>query len=781
MRIYSLILPLLLLQQLTFSQEKFKLYGMVIDSLSGEKMISATIYCKDSRIGMASNNYGYFSLLLPSGQHSITISFIGYKTKEIPVSLINDKEILIQLNPSSKELGEVIVSGEATQNGLKSIGLGIHRLSMKTINSIPSLGGEPDVLKSLQLLPGVQASNEGTTGLNVQGGSYDQNLILIDEAPLYNPSHILGFVSTINAHLINDVVFYKGDFPAKFGGRASSVIDVHLREGNNQKLIVNSNIGLLMSDLSIEGPIKKSKSSFILAARYSYAGLLANAVANTINSNFRNGNRIYFYDLNGKMNWNLDEKNQIFLSTYTGNDHFYVTSIDNRSMMNWGNTTTTLRWNHRYSPSLFVNTSLIYSDYKFSQSTENWPFMNTWETQIRELNLKHDVEFYQNDIFHHTFGINLEGYQVFPGEEKVYRSDTLRNSGSMETQKLLQLAAYWNTIIKISERLSLSVGIRYSIFGLFGNGYSYKYDANHEFLTDSVWVSGNHLASVFQRLEPRLSVRYSINDKNAVKGSYTRVNQPIQLVSNASVSLPTDIWIPADQNTPPITSDIFSIGYFRNLDDKNSFVLSIEAYEKHIHNVIDFIDNAELRMNKQLPTQLRIGNAKARGLEFMLEKKYGNLNGWISYTFSHVIQSTPGVNQSKDYPPRYEKPHNLSVILNWDISDKWSVSTLFKLTSGGYTTLPAGDFVYNGSTFNYYTSRNGYELPLYHRLDLSVKYSNINKRKPNRKSEWNFGIYNVYARKNIFSLYSDISSMQSAIYKTYLFICTPYLNYSFKF
>jgi hypothetical protein len=268
---------------------------------------------------------------------------------------------------------------------------------------------------------------------------------------------------------------------------------------------------------------------------------------------------------------------------------------------------------------------------------------------------------------------------------------------------------------------------------------------------------------------------------NSVKGSYTRVNQPIQLVSNTSISLPTDIWVPADQNTPPITSDIFSIGYFRILDDKNSFVLSIEAYEKHIHNVIDFIDNAELLMNKQLPAQLRIGNARARGLEFMLEKKYGKFKGWISYTFSQVIQSTQGINQNKDYPPRYAKPHNLSVIMNLDITDKWSVSSLFKLTSGGYTTLPAGDFVYNGSTFNYYTSRNGYKLPLYHRLDLSVKYATINKRKPNRKSEWNFGIYNVYARKNTFSLYSDISGMQSAIYKTYLFICTPYLNYSFNY
>jgi hypothetical protein len=437
MRIYSLILPLLLLQQLTFSQEKFKLYGMVIDSLSGEKMICATVYCIDSRIGLVSNNYGFYSLLLPSGQHTIVISYVGYKSKEILVSLIADKGILIQLCPTTKDLDEVIVSGIANQNSLKSVGLGIHRLSMKTINSIPSLGGEPDVLKSLQLLPGVQASNEGTTGLNVQGGSYDQNLILVDEAPLYNPSHVLGFVSTINARLINDVVFYKGDFPAKYGGRASSVIDVHLREGSNQKLIVNSNIGLLMSDLLIEGPIKKNKSSFILAARYSYAGLLANAVASTINSNFRSGNRIYFYDLNAKMNWNLDERNQIFLSAYTGYDHFYVTSIDNRSMMNWGNTTATLRWNHRYSPSLFANTSLIYSDYKFSQSTENWPFMNTWETQIRELNLKHDIEFYQNDIFHHNFGIDLEGYQIFPGEEKVYRRDTLRNSGSMETQKFL--------------------------------------------------------------------------------------------------------------------------------------------------------------------------------------------------------------------------------------------------------------------------------------------------------------------------------------------------------
>jgi hypothetical protein len=781
MRNFSLILALLFLQQWACSQEKYELYGMVTDSLSGEKMISASIFCKDSRIGIVSNNYGFFSMLLSSAHHTIIISYVGYKTKELSVSLQTDTEILIQLYPASRQLDEVIVTGEANQNSLKSIGLGIHRLNAKTIISIPSIGGEPDILKSLQLLPGVQSTNEGTTGLNVQGGSFDQNLILVDEAPLYNPSHALGFVSTINARLINDVLFYKGDFPAKYGGRASSVIDVHLREGNNQKLIVNSNIGLLMSDLSIEGPIKQNKSSFIIAGRYSYAGILVNALANVINSKFSNGNRIYFYDLNAKMNWNLNARNQIYFSTYTGYDHFYMTNIDKFAAMNWGNTTATLRWNHRYSPALFANTSLIYSDYRFSQSTEIWPFMNRWETQIRELNVKHDIEFYQNDFLHHTFGINLEGYQLFPGDEKIYRGDTLKKSGSLETEKFMHVSAYWNTIFKLNENISLSFGLRYSIFGLFGTGYSYTYDANHEFIKDSVWVPENHLASVFQKLEPRISLRYAINERNSIKGAYTRVNQPIQLVSNTSVSLPTDIWVPADQNTPAITSDIFTVGYFRSLDDKNSIFVSVEAYEKRIQNVIDFIDNAELLMNKELPTQLRIGNAQAYGLEFMLEKKSGKFNGWISYTWSYVMQSTPGINQNKDYPPPYEKPHNLSIIMNLDLSNKWSLSTLFKISSGGYATLPAGSFIYNGSSFNFYTLRNDYELPIYHRLDISMKFvpnKNIYRK---WKGEWNFGIYNIYARKNVFSLYGDISSNLFSITKIYLFTFVPFINYSIRF
>jgi CarboxypepD_reg-like domain/TonB dependent receptor/TonB-dependent Receptor Plug Domain len=781
MRFFWLTFIFLLLHQLAFSQGTCKLYGMVTDSLSGEKLISATIYCKDKKLGITCNNYGFFSILVPSGQHTIVISYVGYSSKEISVFLDSDKEILVQLIPASKALAEVIISGEANQNGLKSMGLGIHRLNMNIINSIPSLGGEPDILKSLQLLPGVQSTNEGTTGLNVQGGSFDQNLILVDEAPLYNPSHALGFVSTINARLINDVVFYKGDFPAKYGGRASSVIDVHLREGNNQKVIVNSNIGLLMSDFSIEGPIKQNKSSFIIAGRYSYADILVNALANVINSKFSNGNRIYFYDLNAKMNWNLNVRNQIYFSAYNGYDHFYMTNIDKFAAMNWGNTTATLRWNHRYSPSLFANTSLIYSDYKFSQSTEIWPFMNMWETQIRELNLKHDIEFYQNNFLHHTFGINLEGYQLFPGDEKIFRGDTLKKSGSLETEKFMHVSAYWNTIFKLNENLSLSFGLRYSIFGLFGTGYSYTYDAYHEFIKDSVWVSGNHLASVFQKLEPRISLLYAINERNSIKGAYTRVNQPIQLLSNTSVSLPTDVWMPADQNTPPITSDIFTIGYFRSLDDKNSIFVSVEAYEKRIQNVIDFIDNAELLMNKELPTQLRIGNAKAYGLEFMLEKKKGKFNGWISYTWSHVMQSTPGINQDKQYPPGYEKPHNLSIIMNLDLSNKWSVNALFKLSSGGYATLPAGSFIYNGSNFNYYTLRNGYELPIYHRLDISVKFVPDKNKNHKWKGEWNFGIYNIYARKNVFALYSDVSSYQFSITKIYLFTFVPFINYSIRF
>lgn len=778
------ILPLLLIICNNLIGQVYYISGVVSDSVNGEFLIGTYIVCVEENNYTTTNNYGFFSIKLNQGVKTIKVSYIGYETKTINVFLHKDTTINIKLKPIVKQLEAVTVTSKNNNNELPR--MSYHKLKQVLLKNVPNAAGISDVLKTIQLLPGVQTTNEGIINFNVRGGSYDQNLILIDEAPIYNPSHTLGFISTINTNVIKDVNFYKGDFPAKYGGRTSSIIDIRLKEGNNQRFSLNTDIGLIMSGLTFEGPIVKNKASFLFACRYSYAGWIANNVKKLSDyiyipalNNFQAGNDIHFYDLNGKINFNIGTKDRIYISGYKGYDFFYAKNVDDKSNMEWGNSTITVRWNHVFSNKLFMNTSLIYSSYFYNNTLDEVKLITKWSSAIENLSFKNDLYFYYSSQVNVTFGIGMEYFFINPGIIEILDTTRIERFTKLSDKRFVQPYIYFNNEQKLSKKLLINYGLRFSIFGTFGNGYTYIYDNAYENIIDSVWYSEKEFEKLFYFIEPRVSVMYEISNKNNLKFSYARTNQGIHLLSNTSVSLPKDVWIPADKNIYPVKSDIYSIGFQQTLNIKKNIIFSIESYYKEQYNIIDYIDNADLKMNKDLPTQVRHSIRFAYGIETMIEKNFGKLTGWISVCYSHVKQKVKDINNGLFYFPRYEKPYSISILLNYNLSKRISLNSVFKFSSGGYITIPAGVFYYNGGIFNYYNKRNGYELPFYHRLDLGVKILSEERKK--LKSEWNIGIYNIYNRKNIFSLYSLPTLNTIKVYKMYVFGITPYITYSLKF
>lgn len=770
----------------SFGQNPLTIYGKITDSETGEFLIGATIYCSELKIGITSNNYGFYSLKLPKGNHRLLISFIGYNSIEQEVLLTENKEINFSIRQKELILDEVVI----TANSNEIINLNktsYHKLDLVKIKNVPSVAGVSDILKTIQLLPGIQTTNEGTVGFNVRGGSFDQNLILLDEAPLYNPSHALGFFSTINSEMIKDVSVYKGDFQAKYGGRVSSVVDIRLREGNNQQYKVQGEVGILASNLIIEGPIQKEKSSFIISGRYSYAGWMANLLDEVGDlfyipslNNFKSGNDVYFYDLNAKLNFNLNSKNRLFISGYNGLDYFYSSNIDDRSTLQWGNSTGTIRWSHQANSQVFMNTSLIYSNYNYKNNFENISFGQRWSSKIQNVNLKHDIDYYYSTDHHLSLGLAIEYFKINPGDLTILDTITESKGNSLPIENSIQATIYISDNWDINDKFNVNYGLRVSAYGVLGNGYAFTFneDGTRE---DSTFFKSSEFEKMYYFLEPRLNIQYKVNPELSFKFSYTRANQSLHQLSNTSISLPTDMWVPVDINIKPVKSNSFSLGYYQKLSKIRNIDFSIEAYYKELDNIIDYIDNADLLMNENVSTQIKSGKANAYGIEFLLQKNSNKFNGWISYTYSSVKYNIEGINNDESYYPRHEKPHNLSVVLNYNLKPRLILNTVFKYNSGGYITVPEGTFYYNGATFNYYTERNGYELSAYHRLDIGIKY--LTKRSQNRKykSEWELGIYNVYGRKNTFSMYTKPTLEGVSFYKMYVFGVTPYITYKFKF
>ena len=777
----------LLFSNTLFAQQS-TVYGTVKDALTGESLIGAVVSIRETNQVVVANNYGFYSISPQSGKGTLVCTFLGYAPFIQSIEIEKSIQLNIELSPQLKSIGEVTVTGNKSTHHSTTVSKNI--LGIRQIKAIPSMTGEPDVLKSLQLLPGVQTAGEGSTNLSVRGGSFDQNLIILDEAPVYNPSHSLGFFSTFNTDAINNVSFYKGAFPAQYGGRLSSIVDITMREGNYKKLAANIGIGLLASRLTLEGPIIKDKASFIVSGRYSYAGQTVN-LAGLFGQhvlqlwelrNFNDQNEINFYDLNAKINYRINDKNHLYLSTYTGGDHFYSYSLNNNNSLDWGNTTSTLRWNHIFNSSLFANFTGYYSNYNYSYAINDDLKNFIWKSNIQEGGVKADFSKYLNASNHVKYGAATVYHYFSPGTIEPRNASSSVKPFALSSKNAVEVSAYLSNEQKITDRLSLDYGLRYAGFVNIGADTVFQYNEEKTQVTGFEAYENGEVVNFYHSLEPRLSARYLLGKRSSLKLAYGRTTQFLHLLSNSSLGLPTDVWMPPDKEIRPQSSGQFVLGFYR-ISQNNQYEFTTEVYYKTLSNIIDFKENANLFVNKHIDTQILSGDGYAYGNEYMLEKKTGQLTGWVAYTFSKTQYKIEGVNENRYFSPRWDIRHNLSLTGNYKLNRKWSVSSTFKYTTGGFVTIPEGSFMYSGASFTYYSQRNGYQIEPYHRLDLSFTYRSLKNNHRKRQSEWVYGIYNIYDRKNIYTLFArqGWNLMSNQFTKMYLFGIVPSVTYNLKF
>lgn len=761
-------------------------YGFVTAAQSGEALIGATISLSGNKTyNTITNAYGFYSLTVPAGEYALSGSYVGFRNMDDKIAIEENHRHNIELRVKEADtLLAVTVTSSGKKSIVQNVVTGNHRLSITDIKKIAMGGGEPDVLKSLQFLPGIQAAAEGTTNLSVRGGSYDQNLILLDEAPVYNPTHTLGFFSAFNTDALKDVAIYKGVFPAQYGGRLSSVIDIRMKEGNSKQHTVTGGIGLIASRLTYEGPIKKGKSSFMLSGRYSNTGLVLNA-GNTLNiiDAKTSRNKVSFYDLNAKFNTVLGSRDRLYLSAYTGHDNFYLLPLDLTTRMNWGNTTVTARWNHVFNASLFANTSLLYSNYNYSYFMLDDARDFSWRANLKEVTFKTDFDWNTNRNSLFKFGAGITFQDVLPGKTVPNSAHSLAKSVSLNNRSSAQVFAYINHEQRINKKISISYGIRATGFAALGDALVYRYNADTTEVIDSTFYAKGKIIKSYFGAEPKATVRFLLSPAASLKVSYGRNYQFQHLLTNSSVGLPTDLWMPSDTYFKPQYADHFSAGLYKTFPG-DAWEASMEVYYRKSYNVIDYRDNAELFLNDKIETQVLTGSAKGYGVELLVKKNKGTSTGWISYTWSKASRRINGINNDEWYPASYDRRHNLSLVYNHTLSKRLSLSANWVFRSGGHTTLPLGTYIFNGQRFMYYSTRNGYTLPAHHRLDLSVTWQERIREKRKWQGEWVLSIYNAYSRKNVFALYVQQNPNNYSFVKTsqvYLGGILPSITYNFKF
>ncbi|MBD2754857.1 TonB-dependent receptor [Spirosoma validum] len=764
--------------------------GYIKDAANGEGLIGVSVYVKETSTGAVTNNYGFYAVTVPPGNYNLVISYVGYAKQTRSVDL-TDRNIRLdlELQQEGKELQEVTVSTKREDDNVKNIEMSVNQIDVKTLKRIPALLGEVDVIRSIQLLPGVSTVGEGATGFNVRGGSIDQNLVLLDEAPVYNSSHLFGFFSVFNPDAVKDVKLIKGGIPSNYGGRIASILDVRLKEGNAKKPELNGGIGLIFSRLSYEQPLFKGKGSFIVAARRSYADILAQPF---LNSDLK-GAKFYFYDLTAKGNYRINDKNIVFLSGYLGRDVF-----GSDFGFNWGNTTLSARWNHVFSDRLFLNTTAYYSNYDYSLNTDlkqKRPndFFRT-DSRIVDYSIKPDfsIALGKNLI---TFGGQAIIHDFQPGTATAASAGSVRSFG-IANKHALESALYIGNEQQVTPRLQLQYGLRYSLFNYTGPGEAYTFSTEiplgqrREVVT-TIDYKGNNTIQTYGNWEPRFSAKYELNNSSSLKLSYNRLAQYIHLISNTTASTPLDIWTPSTNNIKPQIGDQVAGGYFRNFGRStgtgSEFEASVEVYYKWLQNQIDYIDGASLILNKYLEGDLLSGRGRAYGAEFYIKRNTGVVNGWISYTLAKTERQVNGINNNDWYPTRFDKRHTLTSVLMFDPPNakRWNFSATFTLASGTPGTFPTGRFEFDGHVAPIYEARNNYRIPAYHRLDLAATLQGRKRPGKRKDDSWVFSVYNAYARKNAFSVYFqpnvDNPRVTEAIRYSVFATIIPSVTYNFKF
>ena len=757
-------------------QETFTVSGYVYDDLTGETLIGTTVQIEGTYTGALANVYGYYSLTVPAGKHTLLYSSVGYGIHKQEIDVSENQVLNVRMRPYTKLLNEVVVTAEQEDENVTVNRMGHTQMSAKTISKIPALLGEVDVLRTLKLLPGVQMTSETSSGFSVRGGGYDQNLILLDEAVVYNPSHLFGFFSTFNNDAIKNVEFYKGNIPARYGGRLSSLVDIRMKEGNNQKFTGSGGISPIASRLTLEVPIVKDKGSVIVSGRRTYADIIARAV----NKNARNAT-LFFYDLNMKANYTINEKNRVYVSGYLGKDTFAFKSDSFNPAFKWGNITNTIRWNHVFSSKLFANTSLIYSKYDYNLSFGSRDFFFEWTSSLQDYTAKIDFDLFLNESNTLTFGGSSTYHYIKPGRVFL-KSNQENGTVTLAKNHTLDHAVYISNQQIVSDRLQLKYGARLSVFQNMGPGTSYRFDDNFT-RTDSLGYQRGDIFNTYVRIEPRFSTVYKLSPSSSVKASYARTAQYLQLASNSVAGTPLDIWFPASPNVEPQLADQVSGGYFRNFFG-NQIETSVEVFYKWFHSQIDFKDHAELLLNPELEGELRVGRAWAYGTELMIKKPDGRFNGWLSFTWSRSFRKVPGVNRGVSYASNFDRPINLSLVGNYELNKRLSVSANWVYFHGLPFTAPTGKMTYGNVIIPTYTGRNGDRLPEYHRLDLSISLEPRKNQNRKLQGTWVLSVYNLYGRKNaafISFQQGEDQQVTTEARRLTIFRWVPTIAYNFNF
>jgi hypothetical protein len=769
------------------SQERFTLSGTVFENQGNETLIGANIIIDELKTGTISNEYGFYSITLAKGIYEFTISNIGYST--IKKTIILDKDILkdFTLSEATEALDEVLIETNIESLDIRTPQMSVNSLTASSIKQIPVVFGEADVIKAITLLPGVSSGGEGAAGFNVRGGAADQNLILLDEATIFNSSHLFGLFSVFNPDAIKSLKLYKGGVPAKYGGRVSSVLDIYQKEGNKNEYKANGGIGLVASRLLLEGPLKKGVGSFLLGGRATYAHLFLPL--------FDVNNIAYFYDLNTKLSYKLNKKNSIYLSAYFGRDVF---NVSNSFENTYGNTVINFRLNHLFNDKLFSNLSLIYSDYYYGLNLNFVGF--EWNSGIQNMNIKYDFNQYVNDRYKLEYGLHSTYYRFNPGVIGPNRPDSGINTEALTNKFAFENAIYFDIKHQLSERLTVSYGSRLSSFlrlgqkelNLYENNQAVGYNTDLQLYEEinpigSESSATNKVIKSFLNLEPRLAISYKLDDNTSLKTSYNRMTQYLHLISNTSSPTPLDVWTPSGKYIQPQILDQIAIGYFKRY---NKYDLEIESFYKKTKNRIDYIDGANLIANKAIEQVLLNGQSRAYGFELLFRKNKGRFKGWFAYTLSKSEQQTkglnasdPGINNGNWYNTPYDKTHDISITSSYDLSDKWKLNANFIYQTGQPTTYPNGQYEYNNLIVSTFESRNSSRLDAYHRFDISGTYTPKKNKDKQWKGEWVFSIYNLYNRKNTQSLNfrENQDTGQNEALKLSLFGAIGAVSYNFKF
>ena len=743
------------------AQQTRSISGTITDKTNGELLLGVAVIDTVTGTAAFTNIYGFFSIDVPKQDAYLKIMSMGYETKFVLVKSSFKEVLELSLSESATVLDEIVVSSKKEDVQLTNTEIGTVELGPKKIEKVPVLFGEKDILKTIQLLPGISTVSEGSSNFSVRGGSFDQNLIQLDEAVVFSPSHLLGFFSTFNSDAIKNVKVYKGGIPAEFGGRGSSVLDIQMKEGNNQSFQGKASLGLISSKLLLEGPIQQDKSSFLISGRRTYADAIAGA------GGYIDGDtKLYFYDLNGKMNFKLGSKDRVYVSGYTGEDVFSLDGVGT----NWQNQTVSARWNHIISPTAFSNSTFNYSNYDFGFSLDTNASFNSG---IEDWSVKHDItKFYMDHELKYGFS---SIYHTFdPGNLDVTNADL--SPPVLEEKIAFESGLYISDVFEVNNRLKLDMGLRWSMFNQVGPGSVYTYDENNA-ITDSTWYDSGEIVKTFNNLEPRITLNYSLTSESSLKMGYNRMAQYLHLLSNSTSGQPTDTWVPSTNNVAPMNVDQISLGYFRNFEN-NTYKASVEGYFKNMVNITDYENGTNLLLNEKIEAMIISGVGRSYGLEFLLEKTKGKFTGWASYTLSRSEQKIDGINSGQWYRSNVDKPHDVSLVGSYEISDRLFLSGAFVYGTGRPVTWPTGQYTINDQLYPLYSGRNEQRMPDYHRMDLNLTY-----KTKKQNGQWDFSIYNVYNRKNAYSIdfRNNPDTNENEAVMTYLFGIIPSVSYSLNF